>query len=122
VLGVATVRSLPVAPYGLVGYAYGTSAVRTRDYLVGTLLAGIPSAIVYSFIGAAVAGGGSTGLLTAVPTAISLVLVIILMVRARRRAATDPRQPTATDSRRSWSFPGELISNHTENPKIGAQE
>jgi len=84
-LAVATVRSLPVAPYGLVGYAYGTSAVRTRHYLVGTIAAGLPSAVIYAVLGAAVAGGNPTGALTAVPTLVSLALVAALLLRARIR-------------------------------------
>src|SRR3954469_97082 len=38
VLAVAAVRALPLGPYGLSGYAYGASAVRSRHYALGTLI------------------------------------------------------------------------------------
>jgi uncharacterized membrane protein YdjX (TVP38/TMEM64 family) len=54
VLAIATVRFLPLGPYGLVGYVYGTTSVRLLPYLLGTLIGATPSAIWYALIGAAV--------------------------------------------------------------------
>ena len=42
-------------PYGLVGYAYGASAVRVRHYALGTLISAAPSAVSYALLGAAIA-------------------------------------------------------------------
>ncbi|NUT36933.1 MAG: TVP38/TMEM64 family protein, partial [Hamadaea sp.] len=53
-LAVVVVRLLPIAPFGLVGYAYGTSGTRFRHYLTGTAIGGAPSSFAYAAIGAAV--------------------------------------------------------------------
>jgi len=42
---VLLVRFLPLAPFGLIGYAYGTTSVCRKRYLFGTFLASIPSAV-----------------------------------------------------------------------------
>ena len=55
---VLLVRFLPLAPFGLIGYAYGTTSVCRKRYLLGTTLASIPSAVTYAVIGAAVAAAG----------------------------------------------------------------
>jgi uncharacterized membrane protein YdjX (TVP38/TMEM64 family) len=105
-LAVAAVRSLPLAPYGLVGYAYGASAVRVRDYAVGSVLAGSPSAVTYALLGAAVGGlGGGATPLTIVPmlvgTALTGVVVTrtVLRLRAtrRRRLQDDADHPAGDD-------------------------
>jgi uncharacterized membrane protein YdjX (TVP38/TMEM64 family) len=86
VLAVAAVRSLPLAPYGLVGYAYGASGVRFRDYGLGTLLAGTPSAVTYALLGAAMSGAATASPLTMVPLACGLVLAAVVAIRTRRHA------------------------------------
>lgn len=83
ILAVAAVRSLPLAPYGLVGYAYGASGVRARDYAVGTLLAGSPSAVTYALLGAAVGAAGEASPLTLLPLAIGIVLSAAVALRTR---------------------------------------
>ena len=83
VLGVAAVRCVPLGPYGLMGYAYGTSAVRIRDYALGTIVAGTPSAVTYALLGAAIAAAGQVGPLTFVPLACGLVLVAVVAWRSR---------------------------------------
>jgi uncharacterized membrane protein YdjX (TVP38/TMEM64 family) len=83
VLGVAAVRCVPLGPYGLMGYAYGTSAVRIRDYALGTIIAGTPSAVTYALLGAAIAGAGQVGPLTLLPLACGLVLIAIVAARTR---------------------------------------
>ena len=84
VLAVAAVRALPLGPYGLVGYAYGASNVRVRDYAFGTLLAGTPSAVTYAMLGAAIGGAGEASPLTLVPLACGLLLAIVVAIRTRR--------------------------------------
>nr|BFE75304.1 hypothetical protein GCM10020092_086050 [Actinoplanes digitatis] len=61
------VRFLPLAPYGLIGYAYGTTSVCRVRYLLGTTLAAVPSAVSYAVIGAAVTSPGSMNPLTLAP-------------------------------------------------------
>jgi uncharacterized membrane protein YdjX (TVP38/TMEM64 family) len=84
VLAVAAVRSVPLGPYGLVGYAYGTSNVHVRDYTLGTLIAGTPSAVTYALLGAAIAGAATMSPITFVPLIIGLLLAAVVMVRTRR--------------------------------------
>lgn len=59
VLGVLALRLLPIAPFGLVSYALGTSGVRLAAYLAGTVLGMLPSTIVYANLGAAATRPGS---------------------------------------------------------------
>ncbi|MBX6749944.1 MAG: TVP38/TMEM64 family protein, partial [Micromonosporaceae bacterium] len=96
-LAVAAVRSLPVAPYGLVGYAYGASGVRVRDYAVGTLLASSPSAVTYALLGAAVVAAEDATPLTLLPLVIGVVLSTAVAVRSRRhlRATGPGRRPVS---------------------------
>jgi uncharacterized membrane protein YdjX (TVP38/TMEM64 family) len=86
VLAVAAVRAFPLGPYGLVGYAYGASNVRVRDYTLGSILAGTPSAVTYAMLGAAIGGAGAASPLTLVPLATALVLAAVVAARTRRHA------------------------------------
>lgn len=92
VLAVAAVRAMPLGPYGLTGYAYGASGVRTRDYALGTLISASPSAVTYALVGAAVARPGDVDLVMAVPLAFGLVLSATLLIRARRTARSQAAQ------------------------------
>jgi uncharacterized membrane protein YdjX (TVP38/TMEM64 family) len=85
-LAVATVRALPIGPYGLSGYAYGASGVRVRSYAIGTFVAAVPSAVSYALLGAAVAGDARMGLLSVLPLAVTLMLAVALIARARFNA------------------------------------
>lgn len=70
-LAVIVVRLMPLAPFGLVGYAYGATSVRARHYLLGTLIAAIPSAVAYAVIGAAVVAPSRVAV-AVVPAALGL--------------------------------------------------
>src|SRR5262249_54420494 len=41
---VIVIRLIPIAPYGLMGYVFGTTSVRVRNYLLGSLIGATPSA------------------------------------------------------------------------------
>jgi len=87
---VLLVRFMPLAPFGLIGYAYGTTSVCRKRYLLGTTLASVPSAVTYAVIGAAVASPGSLNPLTLAPAAIGIGLTTTIVLRwrlAARRAA-----------------------------------
>ncbi|OJF09937.1 TVP38/TMEM64 family protein [Couchioplanes caeruleus] len=87
---VLLVRFLPLAPYGLIGYAYGTTSVCRKRYLLGTTLAAVPSAVSYAVIGAAVTSPGSMSPLTLTPAVIGFGLTTAIVLRWRftaRRAA-----------------------------------
>jgi len=86
---VLLVRFLPLAPFGLIGYAYGTTSVCRKRYLLGTTLAAVPSAVSYAVIGAAVASPGSMNPLTLAPAAIGFGLTTTIVLRWRLAARRD---------------------------------
>ncbi|WP_083449431.1 TVP38/TMEM64 family protein [Actinoplanes rectilineatus] len=95
---VLLVRFLPLAPFGLVGYAYGTTSVCRKRYLLGTTIAAIPSTVTYAVIGAAAARPGDMSAATLAPAAISFALSTAIVLRWRytsRRAAATPVVATA---------------------------
>src|SRR5918997_1322029 len=81
---VLLVRFLPLAPFGLIGYAYGTTSVCRKRYLLGTTLAAIPSTVTYAVIGAAVTAPGELNPLTLAPALIGFTLTTTIVVRWRR--------------------------------------
>jgi uncharacterized membrane protein YdjX (TVP38/TMEM64 family) len=103
VLAVATVRCIPVAPFGVVGYAYGASAVRFRHYLAGTLINVVPGAVSYAIIGAAATAPGRFQPLALVPAALGLALSVAVAGqwgwRALRRPTAGPAVAARHDGR-----------------------
>lgn len=85
VLAVATVRALPLGPYGLIGYAYGASPVKVRHYALGTLISSPPAGVTYAVLGAAVAQPGDVHAATLAPLAFGLALCFALVIRMRLR-------------------------------------
>ena len=83
---VLLVRFLPLAPFGLIGYAYGTTSVCRKRYLLGTTLAAVPSAISYAVIGAMVAKPNGFNPLTLIPALIGFALTTTIVVRWKRSA------------------------------------
>ena len=71
---VVLVRMMPLAPYGLIGYLYGTTSVRTRHYLAGTAIGATPSALSYAAVGAAVVNPTGATLLAYAPAALGLLV------------------------------------------------
>ncbi len=87
---VLLVRFLPLAPFGLVGYAYGTTSVCRKRYLLGTTLASIPSAVSYAVIGAAVVRPGEMSPFSLAPALIGFTLttsIVIWWKRSAKKAA-----------------------------------
>ncbi|MEU6203633.1 VTT domain-containing protein [Micromonospora musae] len=94
VLGVITVRLLPIAGFGLVSYGYGTTGARLLPFLAGSVIAAVPSAIGYAAIGAAVSSPDSINWYAAAPASLGLVAGAVLVRRLwraerRRRSAPD---------------------------------
>lgn len=83
ILGVLTIRLLPVAPYGLMSYAFGTSATRFRDFLLGSMIGAAPTTFGYAALGAAVLGPGAVPAALAVISGLGL-LSVILTIGLRR--------------------------------------
>ncbi|WP_127501332.1 TVP38/TMEM64 family protein [Actinoplanes solisilvae] len=83
---VLLVRFLPLAPFGLIGYAYGTTSVCRKRYLLGTTLASIPSAVSYAVIGAAVMKPGEMSPLSLAPALIGFTLTTGIVLWWKRSA------------------------------------
>lgn len=99
-LAVIVTRLLPLAPFGLIGYAYGTTSVPARHYLLGTLLAATPSAIAYAVIGAAVVAPARVDAAAFVPAAVGLLVSAGAALHWRRsgRAATERFRPAPANA------------------------
>ncbi|MBW4702359.1 MULTISPECIES: TVP38/TMEM64 family protein [unclassified Micromonospora] len=93
VLGVITVRMLPIAGFGLVSYGYGTTGARVLPFLVGSVLASAPTAFGYAAVGAAASSPGSINWYAAAPAGLGLIASAVLAYqwwRAERRRRLDP--------------------------------
>lgn len=72
VLAVLGVRLVPVVPFTAVNYAAGLTAVRKRDYLIGTGLGIVPGTIAYVSLGAYGTSPGSWPFVVAVLALVAL--------------------------------------------------
>ncbi|ABP55658.1 TVP38/TMEM64 family protein [Salinispora tropica] len=81
VLGVVTVRLLPIAGFGLVSYGYGTTGARMLPFLVGSVVASAPTAFGYAAVGAAVTSPGEVNWFAAAPAGLGLVASAVLIHR-----------------------------------------
>jgi uncharacterized membrane protein YdjX (TVP38/TMEM64 family) len=89
-LAVLVVRLLPIAPFGLMGYAYGTSSTAFRHYLAGTALGATPSAFAYAAIGSAIVSGGAENILTYAPALAGGLISLGAVLYWRRRPLPPP--------------------------------
>jgi uncharacterized membrane protein YdjX (TVP38/TMEM64 family) len=94
-LAVVVVRLLPLAPYGLIGYAYGTTSVRRRHYLAGTMIGATPSCFSYATIGAAVVAPDSLSAITFIPAALGMVVSSAAAWHWRRQSSGARSAPSA---------------------------
>ncbi|MEU7847540.1 VTT domain-containing protein [Micromonospora parva] len=93
VLGVVTVRLLPIAGFGLVSYGYGTTGARVLPFLAGSVIASAPTAFGYAAIGAAVSSPGQVNWYAAAPASLGLIASLVLVGqwwRAERRRRRMP--------------------------------
>lgn len=89
-LAVLVVRLVPIGPFGMMGYAYGTSSTAFRHYLLGTALGATPSAFAYAAIGSAVVAGRGADLLTYLPAAIGAFISFGAVLYWRRHPLRHP--------------------------------
>jgi uncharacterized membrane protein YdjX (TVP38/TMEM64 family) len=71
-VAVAVARLIPLVPFGVANYAFGTSRVRISAFVIGTLVGAAPATIAYAALGAATARGDATGM------AVAGVCVVVL--------------------------------------------
>jgi len=84
-LATATVRIVPIAPFGVVNLVAGASHVRLRDFLVGTVLAMAPGTAVLVFasdrILRAVSAPDAGTIVTAIAAAAGAAAVVLALRR-----------------------------------------
>lgn len=85
-LSVLYTRLLPVLPFGLLSYIFGTTPVGFGTFLLGTGLGIAPSTVLLVFAGAAAADPGSPAFVLAV--GVNLTMAAIATVVARRHQLT----------------------------------
>lgn len=84
VLSVVLVRLVPLFPYAAVNYLSGLTAVRIRDYTIGTVIGIVPAGTAYVAVGAYGSRPGSVPFLVAL-AALALLTVGTLVIARRRR-------------------------------------
>lgn len=103
-LAVVFLRLVPTGPFAMVNTACGLSAVRTRDYLLGTAVGMLPGIGCFVAVGAFGVTPWSTPFLVAVLGLAALVVGGVLLggrrARGDRAAANGPRSdpPDAVDA------------------------
>jgi len=65
-------RLIPLVPFAVSNYAFGTTAVRPRQFVAGTLLGALPATLAYAALGAATMHGDWLGARVAGGCAIGL--------------------------------------------------
>ncbi|MGC5031969.1 TVP38/TMEM64 family protein [Micromonospora sp. DT229] len=81
VVGVITVRLLPISAFGLVSYGYGTTGARMLPFLTGSVLASVPTAFGYAALGAAVTSPDGINWYAAAPASLGFIASAILVAR-----------------------------------------
>jgi len=87
-LAVASLRLIPVAPFSVLNYCCGVSAVRLRPYLLATIVGIAPGTVAVVLLGDAITGRTSPVLL-AVSAAGACLGLVGLVVDARTGVKPD---------------------------------
>lgn len=84
-LAVLAVRLVPVVPFTAVNYAAGLTAVRPRDYAIGTAIGIVPGTVSFVALGAYGTAPGSWPVALAVLVLVALTLAGAAAARRRER-------------------------------------
>ncbi len=111
-LAILALRLIPLVPFNVLNYLAGVSAIRARDYLIGTAVGIIPGAVAFATLGASAGDPSSPTFIAAATLAVALTAAGALMARLRRDvvpAAGAPSVDAASESlapelrRLAWS-------------------
>ncbi|MEO8851663.1 MAG: TVP38/TMEM64 family protein [Allobranchiibius sp.] len=99
-LSVILVRMVPIFPFAAVNYASGLTAVKVRDYILGTALGIVPVSAAYVAVGAYGAKPGSLPFVLAVVSLLVVTAISVLAARRRKKAGSvlDPAPDDAIGS------------------------
>lgn len=86
------IRLLPIIPYGLVNFAAGLTAVRFRDYLLGTVLGTVPGVLPFVMLGSSGLQAMQTGEILPLLGALSLTGLLVAGSTAYRHLRRNPRR------------------------------
>ncbi|GAA4243354.1 TVP38/TMEM64 family protein [Dactylosporangium darangshiense] len=62
VMAIVISRMIPLMPFGISNYVFGTTSVKMRPFLTGTIVGALPATLAYSALGAATAAGSTLGM------------------------------------------------------------
>jgi uncharacterized membrane protein YdjX (TVP38/TMEM64 family) len=57
ILPVVVSRMIPLIPFGIANYIFGTTSVRFRNFILGTVIGALPATLAYAALGSATAHG-----------------------------------------------------------------
>lgn len=73
-------RLIPAVPFWLINIGAGVTSVKTRDYVLGTLIGALPFTAVYVFAGTRLAEINSPSDVVSLPTLLAVSLLVLLSV------------------------------------------
>lgn len=88
---VITLRLVPLVPFSAANYAAGLTAIRARDFALGTAVGIVPGVLVYATLGASFTDPTDPSFLAAIAALLALSLGGSIALRRSRRAR--PRVP-----------------------------
>ncbi len=112
---VVALRLVPLVPFNVFNYVAGASALRTRDYVLGTAVGIVPGAIAFATLGGSIGDPGS-------PAFVGAVALIVVMTAAgalaARRSPPEPAGPRqAVEPERDHpDGPGESVAPEPGHP------
>ncbi|MDQ3453171.1 MAG: VTT domain-containing protein, partial [Actinomycetota bacterium] len=89
---------VPVLPFTAINYAAGLTAVRLRDYALGTALGIIPGTVAFVALGAYGSTPGSWPFVVAVVALVALITGGAAVARRSRRRGAGPPHGRGEDS------------------------
>lgn len=100
VMAIVISRMIPLMPFGISNYLFGTTSVRMRPFLTGTVVGALPATLAYSALGAATARGDALGMSIAGAMTVTLgvggsIGSILLWRRRPRKACVGATPATA---------------------------
>ncbi|XAS77125.1 TVP38/TMEM64 family protein [Dermatophilaceae bacterium Sec6.4] len=95
-VSVLLVRMVPIFPFAAVNYASGLTAVKVRDYVIGTAVGILPASVAYVAVGAYGSKPGSLPFVLAVSSLVIVTVVGGVLARRRRQGRTVPESMAPT--------------------------